>query len=100
LYEPFWCSVKCGPWLAIVIEEESCISVQNSWLLFIIEIPEVFLRWYSHWNEIPSYPSLHVIMGTLAMFAQAHLCCPGYQYCPPTESCIPLQVECQDQVPV
>lgn len=100
LYEPFWCSVKYGPWLAMVIEEESCISVHNSWLLFIIEMPEVFLRWYGLWNDIPSYPSLHVIMGTLAMFDQSHSCCPGYKYCPPTESCIPVQVKCQDQVPV
>jgi hypothetical protein len=100
LYEPLWCSVKYGPWLAMVIEEESCISVHNSWLLFIIEMPQVFLRWYGLWNDIPSYPSLHVIMGTLAMFDQSHACCPGYQYCPPTESCIPVQVKCQDQVPV
>jgi hypothetical protein len=100
LYEPLWCSVKYGPWLAMVIEEESCIYVHNSWLLFIIEMPQVFLRWYGLWNDIPSYPSLHVIMGTLAMFDQSHMCCPGYQYCPPTQSCIPVQVKCQDQVPV
>lgn len=99
LYEPLWCSVKYGPWLT-VIEEESCIYVHNSWLLFIIEMPQVFLRWYGLWNDIPSYPSLHVITGTLAMFDQSHSCCPGYKYCPPTESCIPVQVICQDQVPV
>ena len=100
LYEPFWCSVKYGPWLAMVIEEESCISVHNSWFLFILEIPEVFLRWYGLWNEIPSYPSLHVLMGTLAKFDHSYSCCPGYYYCPPTESCIPFQTKCQDQVPV
>jgi hypothetical protein len=101
LRDPFWCSVKYGPWLAMVTEEESCsFHIPNSWRLFIIEIPQVFLRWYGLWNDIPSYPSLHVIMGTLAMFDQFHLCCPGYKYCPPTESCIPLQVKCQDIVPV
>jgi hypothetical protein len=101
LYEPFWCSVKSGPWLAMVMEEESCsFYIPNSWHLFIIEMPQVFLRWYGLWNDIPSYPSLHVIMGTLAMFDQSHSCCPGYKYCPPTESCIPFQVKCQDQVPV
>jgi hypothetical protein len=58
------------------------------------------LKWDGLWNDIPSFPSLHVIMGTLTMFEQSRTCCPGYYYCPPTQSCIPFQTKCQDQVPV
>jgi hypothetical protein len=84
----------------LVREEESCsFYVPTSWLLYIVEIPQVFLSWYGLWNDIPPYPSLQVIMGTLALFDQSHLCCPGYQYCPPTGSCIPLQIKCQDTFP-
>lgn len=100
LRDLFWCSVKYGPWSAIVLEEESCLNIPNSWFLYIVEMPQVWLRWYGLWNDIPSYPSLQVIMGTLAMFGQSHSCCPGYKYCPPTGSCIPLQVKCMDTFPV
>jgi hypothetical protein len=100
LRDPWWCSVKYGPWTAMVREDESCIfNVPTSWQLFIVEMPQVFLSWYGLWNDIPPYPSLQVIMGTLSMFDQSHFCCPGYQYCPPTGSCISLKVKCQDTIP-
>ena len=99
--DPFWCSVHYGPWLAIVTETESCdFHVPNFWHLHIIEMSEVSLSWYGLWNDIPSYPSLQVSMGDLAKFEESHSCCPGYIYCPPTGSCLPLQVPCKDPVPV
>jgi hypothetical protein len=99
LREPFWCSVKYGPWTGMVTEEESCLNIPNFWQLYVVEKPQVFLSWYGLWNNIPSYPSLQVIMGTLAMYDEAHPCCPGYSYCPPLESCISNQIKCQDTVP-
>ena len=72
LHDAFWCSVKYGPWTGMVTEEESCSNIPNYWTLYVVEKPQVFLSWYGLWNDIPSYPSLQVYMGTLAMFNQAH----------------------------
>ncbi len=100
LTTPFWCGVKYGPWLAIVVEQESCISgAPSHWQLAIVEMPQVTLSWYGQWEDIPSYPLLTVIMGDLALFGQSVQCCPGYKYCPTTMSCIPNAVPCPDIVP-
>ena len=59
LFEPYWCSVKYGPWSAIVEETESCIPHAPAlWSLYIAEMPEVTMSWYGQWSDIPSYPSL------------------------------------------
>jgi hypothetical protein len=77
---PLWCSVKYGPWTAAVTETESCLDgVPNRW-------------------EIPAFPSLTVVMGSLALSSQGHSCCPGFQWCQTTQSCVPLQVTCQDPI--
>ena len=100
LKHPLWCSVKYGPWLAIVVEQESCITgTPNFWQLAIVEMPQVSLSWYGYWEDIPSYPSLNVIMGDLVMFHQSVQCCPGFKFCPTTMSCIPNAVPCLDNVP-
>ena len=100
---PHFCTVHYGPWLAIVLEQESCFAgVRNQWTLFIVEMPEVELIWYGVWWDIPAhlYPSLHVIMGNLAQVAEARHCCPGFKWCATTNSCIPLSVECDSPFPV
>jgi hypothetical protein len=100
LQHPFWCSVKGGPWLAITKEDESCIDgLPNFWRLWIIEMPQVALSWYGHWEDIPSYPALTVIMGDLMMFDNYPTCCPGFKWCPTTMSCIPNSINCQDNIP-
>ena len=97
---PLWCSVKYGPWLAMVTEAESCITGAPSlWEFFIVEIPQVTLVWSGQWEDIPSFPSLKVIMGNLALSSETLSCCPGFQWCATTQSCIPLEVTCQDPIP-
>jgi hypothetical protein len=97
---PWWCSVKGGPWLAIAEEEESCLDgVPPFWRLWIIEMPEVTLSWYGKWEDIPSYPSLIVFMNDLSMFDQYSVCCAGYKWCTTTMSCIPLATNCQGTTP-
>jgi hypothetical protein len=44
--DPWWCSVKYGPWTALVTETESCSFYLPTWQLFIVEMPQVFLSWY------------------------------------------------------
>jgi hypothetical protein len=59
LRHPWWCSVRYGPWTAIVTEVESCFSPEDTrWMLYLSEKPEVAFRWYGEWTDIPSYPSL------------------------------------------
>ena len=97
---PLWCTVKHGPWLAAVRETESCITGEpNFWVLSIVEIPQVTLTWYGLWTDIPAYPNLTVIMGDLSLAAQTSQCCGGFQFCATTQSCIPIQVPCKDNVP-
>ena len=97
---PLFCSVKYGPWTALVSETESCIdNVPNQWEFFIADIPQVGMIWFGTWEDIPSFPSLTVVMGSLAQSSQTSQCCAGFQWCPTTQSCIPLQVTCQDPVP-
>lgn len=97
LERPHFCSVKYGPWAAVAIEQESCtVGVPNSWEFFIVEMPEVHLQWFGFWEDIPAYPSLHVIMGTLTQVDEATACCPGYKLCPATQSCIDISINCND----
>jgi hypothetical protein len=98
---PYWCVVKYGPWSAVVVEQESCtVGVPNHWFLFVVELPEVQLEWYGTWDDIPPYPSLHVITGDLVQVHEGCTCCPGFKWCTTTGSCIDVTIECQDPVPV
>jgi hypothetical protein len=100
LKKPLWCTVKYGPWAAIAIEKESCsIGEQNHWTFYIVEMPEVLLEWYGYWEDIPSYPSLHVFTGDLNLYNEEYNCCPGFKWCRNTNSCISKKVDCQDPVP-
>ena len=100
LKNPLWCSVKYGPWLAVAEETESCLEgMPNKWKFFIVEVPEVALIWFGEWTDMPAAPSLTVIMGDLVLAGYERFCCPGFQWCPTTQSCIPLQVDCQDPLP-
>ncbi len=101
LPNPFWCSVKYGPWLAVVKEQESCITgVPSFWEMMVYGIPEVYLSWYGNWQDIPPYPSLQVIMGDLVMFDQSFDCCAGFSYCLSTQSCVPLGLCNENPVPI
>jgi hypothetical protein len=99
LRSPLWCSVKYGPWLAVAKETESCtFGVPNQWEFSIVEVPEVTLVWFGEWEDRPDVPSLTVI-GGLVPAGQQTSCCAGFHWCPTTQSCIPLQVDCQDPIP-
>jgi hypothetical protein len=85
---------------AVAKETESCLEgVPNQWEFFIVEVPEVALVWFGEWEDMPAFPSLTVIVGDLMPAGQETFCCPGFQWCPTTQSCIPLQVDCQDPIP-
>lgn len=100
-HHPLWCTVKYGPWLAVAVETESCIIGEpNRWEFMIVEVPEVSMLWYGQWLDQPSFPNLTVIKGDLALAGVSRQCCAGYKWCPTTQSCIPIQVDCQTPVPV
>ena len=95
-----WCSVKYGPWLALVTEQTSCVQgVPSFWRLAIVEMPDAGATWYGTWEDIPSVPSLTVIGGTPSLFDAPSFCCPGFMYCSTTMSCIPATLPCQDAEP-
>lgn len=98
LQRPWWCSVKYGPWVALVTETVSCIANEpNHWTLSIGEIPEVIVSWYGNWTDIPPYPTLRLFpVLPLTFFEESHGCCPGYQWCGPLDACIPLSVDCKE----
>jgi hypothetical protein len=98
---PWWCSVRYGPWAAHVTQENSCLNIPTNWTLTVGEIPEIFLSWYGLWSDMPPYPNLRLFPGsTLTFFRETHGCCPGFKTCPPTDSCVPLQIPCPDGFPV
>lgn len=101
LQHALWCTVKYGPWLAVAVETESCIDGElNRWEFFIVEVPEVSMVWYGQWLDQPSFANLTVIKGDLALAGASRHCCGGYKWCPTTQSCIPLQINCDTPVPV
>jgi hypothetical protein len=100
LRNPLWCSVKYGPWLAVAKETESCFDgVPNKWEFFIVEMPQVAVFWFGEWEDMPAVPSLAVTMSDKVLAGSEMLCCSGFQWCPTTQSCLPLNVECQDPIP-
>jgi hypothetical protein len=97
---PLFCTVKGGPWTAFVVETESCTNgVPNRWELNVSGIPEISLVWYGLWLDQPAFPNLTVIKNSLQLSNVTLQCCPGNQWCPTTESCIPLALDCQDIIP-
>jgi hypothetical protein len=100
LRHALFCTVKYGPWLAQVKETESCIDgVPSRWELVVLGIEGLQMAWYGTWLDQPTLPNLTVIKGDLAMSGHVTLCCPGNKWCPTTQSCIPMQVNCQPIVP-
>ena len=100
LRNPLWCSVKYGPWLAVATETESCSSgMPSKWEFSIGEVPEVTLAWFGEWADMPDVPSLTVIGGLVLHEQSQPLCCPGFKWCPTTQSCISLHIDCQDPIP-
>ncbi len=102
LKSPLFCYVDCGPWVATVYEEQSCsIGVPNEWELLLNVAGEVVhLIWHGNWEDIPSFPNLNVLMGTLGLQIEASENCSGYKWCEVTQSYIPLSVDCGDVFPV
>jgi hypothetical protein len=98
LKSTLWCSVQYGPWLAIAIEEQSCVEIKSFWQLGIPGMPEVGVMWYGLWTDIPPYPSLTVLANDLVLFKVERFCCPGYTFCPTTMSCLRNEIRCPDVV--
>lgn len=96
-----FCTVKYGPWAARVIETESCIDgVPNRWELKLVGVPlDVGMTWNGTWLDQPTLPNLEVIKGNLALSHVTTQCCPGNKWCHTSQSCIPLQVNCQPNQP-
>jgi hypothetical protein len=89
----YLCTVHYGPWSAIVNEEGPCIEgMPPRWELLAVPFPNVVLTWYGTWDDIPSYPNLHVMKGDLHLTGEEYFCCPGYRWCYKTQSCIPEQI--------
>ena len=83
-----------------MVETESCTDgVPNRWELAVSGVPGVGMVWYGQWLDQPTIPNLTVIKGSLGLTKVTPQCCPGYNWCPTTQSCIPQQVNCEPAVP-
>jgi len=99
LTNPFYCTVKYGPWSAVVVEKEACdTDGASSWTLTVNAIPGLLLHWYGTWLNVPSYPLLQIIKGDLSLNSQKPNCCPGCKWCPATHTCILNSVSCEGDV--
>lgn len=97
LTSPFFCHVHHGPWSATVFEQEACeTKVPSLWTLFVVSVPEIVLAWYGNWEDVPPYPSLHVIKGDLYQCGEVRHCCPGFTWCEKTKSCLDDAFKCDD----
>ena len=93
--QPFWCTVKHGPWLCSVKETESCITgAPSTWELVVLDVPGISMVWFGEWLDQPTLPNLTVIKGNLALNSSVPTCCPGFKLCFNTMSCIPISVPC------
>ena len=55
--------------------------------------------WHGQWLDQPTIPNLTVIKSNLGLTKVTPQCCPDYNWCPTTQSCIPQQVNCEPVVP-
>jgi hypothetical protein len=99
--DPLWCSVAYGPWLAALKETESCIDGDpNRWELSIAGMPELSQVWFGTVDDMPAVPSLTVYTNTLVESSTpTYNCCSGFKWCSTTQSCIRLELTCQDRSP-
>jgi len=91
--DPLFCRVTGGPWSTVVQEAEQCTGGPNRWDLSV-HSPKISLGWYGAWEDMPSYPSLQVVMDHRIVNHQQCSCCPGYAWCPTTKSCIRSSLNC------
>jgi hypothetical protein len=101
LETPWGCVVHYGPYLATVTESESCFfDDPATWTLYAWNL-DIELTWRGRWEDIPSFPNLVVVMGALSNPTQSPpQCCPGFNWCSTSMSCIPSQMDCMDNIPV
>jgi hypothetical protein len=100
LRQPWWCSVRYGPWAAWVTEVESCdLNAPPRWSLYIGGTPEVSFAWDGLWSDIPSIPSLTLFPDSpMTFYSQEYECCGGFSYCHTTRSCLSNSLPCQDNI--
>ncbi len=97
----YFCTVHYGPFSAIVVENGPCIEGQSPrWELTVPSIPGLFLIWYGQWQDLPSYPDLHVLQSDLYLHKEEFSCCPGYTFCVHTGACLQDTIECKEPIPV
>lgn len=94
LVTPYGCEVRSGPWAAEVERWESCEGFPDRWQLYSPVIG-VYIQWSGQWDDIPSYPNLIVVMGSLSYAREETRCCDGFIECGPQRTCVPRSL-CKD----
>lgn len=95
-----FCEVRYGPWFATLTEQESCDDqLPSTWQLESKD-PGVALSWLGTWEDRPFLPNLTVIVNLNDIAKVSSECCPGFYFCPTTQSCIPNSVTCPNAYPI
>ncbi len=94
--KPWFCTVHGGPWMATVVATQRCDGSGTDWRLEVSGLPELYMTWSGVWEDIPSgiYPNLGIFLDELHFEEKTSECCPGFDKCYATNSCIPVTVPC------
>jgi hypothetical protein len=95
-----FCVVRAGPWFATVTERQSCDDQLPSIWTLESNDPGIALTWPGTWEDRPSIPNLTVWVDLNAVAKVRSECCGGFYFCPTTQSCIPISLDCPDAHPV
>jgi hypothetical protein len=94
------CEVRYGPWFATVTERESCDDqVPNMWELSSQD-PGISLSWLGIWEDCPTVQHLTVVVNLNDVAKSWSECCPGFTFCPTSQSCLRNTITCPDAHPV
>ena len=91
--------MRYGPWYGTIISEQSCyVGVPDRWSLSS-SVLAMTIEWEGGPNDMPSVPNLSLVWDPGQPATVTQPCCPGYSWCPATQSCLDNRIDCPDLTP-
>ncbi|MFT3762870.1 MAG: hypothetical protein QM761_09765 [Pseudoxanthomonas sp.] len=98
LVTPWGCEVRYGPWFATIVATAPCTDgFSDRWVLSS-SVLEMQIVWDGTAADIPSVPNLTVVWDPNTPAKVTHECCPGYRWCPSSQSCLANGIRCPDLI--
>lgn len=100
LVTPWGCEVRYGPWFGTIAYTQSCDDhLPDRWILSS-PVLSMQIAWEGSADDMPAVPNLTVVWDPNQPADVSRQCCPGYRWCPSSQSCLPNSIDCPGLTPL